>query len=250
MLASAASVAAAFSSSFCGVWLQLSKVYFVTSPPGVWFQLSKALVLSRARPSWRVADNALCDDTTPYPYRTITARPSTALLSRSSRRSRSMHIPRTLHFSIAYSVCMPYSHMLWPRPLRAHRARGSFAACTAYPPSSLRGCAAPWDSVCACPFLRARAFPRFCFRVHSGLYYDGSAFCRPAPYREAAHVTTYRARRHPRRRHPRRLPQSAPFRLRTSRGRPASPFSLLPRGFALRTSTSGTSPSSWGTCCC
>ena len=46
-----------------GVWLQLSKAYFVTFPPGVWFQLSKALVLSRARPSWRAADNALCDDT-------------------------------------------------------------------------------------------------------------------------------------------------------------------------------------------
>ena len=42
MFASAAFVAAAFSFSFCGVWLQLSKVYFVTSPPGVWFQLSKA----------------------------------------------------------------------------------------------------------------------------------------------------------------------------------------------------------------
>ena len=65
MLASAAFAFAAFSFSstfsFCGVWLQLSKIYFVTSPPGVWFQLSKALVLSRARPSWRVADNILCD---------------------------------------------------------------------------------------------------------------------------------------------------------------------------------------------
>ena len=34
-----------------GVWLQFSKVYFVTSPPGVWLQLSKAfVVLSRVRP--------------------------------------------------------------------------------------------------------------------------------------------------------------------------------------------------------
>ena len=61
MLASAAFVAAAF--SFCGVWLQLSKAYFFSSPPGVWFQLSKALVLSRARPSWRVTGSVLCDDT-------------------------------------------------------------------------------------------------------------------------------------------------------------------------------------------
>ena len=63
MFASAAFAAAAFSFSFCGVWLQLSKVYVVTSPPGVWFQLSKALVLSRARPSWRVTGSVLCDDT-------------------------------------------------------------------------------------------------------------------------------------------------------------------------------------------
>ena len=39
MLASAASVAAAFSSSFCGVWLQLSKIYFVTFPPAFGFSL-------------------------------------------------------------------------------------------------------------------------------------------------------------------------------------------------------------------
>ena len=62
MFASAAFVAAAFSFSFCGVWLQLSKAYFI-SPPGVWLQLSKALVLSRARPSWRVTGSVLCDDT-------------------------------------------------------------------------------------------------------------------------------------------------------------------------------------------
>ena len=58
------------------------------------------------------------------------------------------------------------------------------------PPSSLRGCAAPRDSVCACPFLRARAFPRFCFRVHSGLYYDGSAFVGPL------RITKLRTSRH------------------------------------------------------
>ena len=39
MFASAASVAAAFSSSFCGVWLQLSKAYFVTFPPAFGFSL-------------------------------------------------------------------------------------------------------------------------------------------------------------------------------------------------------------------
>ena len=39
MFASAASVSAAFSSSFCGVWLQLSKIYFVTFPPAFGFSL-------------------------------------------------------------------------------------------------------------------------------------------------------------------------------------------------------------------
>ena len=40
MLASAAFAAAAFSFSFCGVWLQLSKAYFVTSsPPAFGFSL-------------------------------------------------------------------------------------------------------------------------------------------------------------------------------------------------------------------
>ena len=154
-----------------------------------------------------------------------------------------MHIPRTRHFSIAYSACvsMPYPpHAMVPTPSCASRAR---LLCHMYrlPPSSLRGCAAPRDSVCACPFLRARAFPRFCLRVHSGLYYDGSAFCRPAPYREAAHVMA------PTRRtlHPRQVSSG---RLRISRGSGASPFCPPPRGPALRTSTSGTSPSSRGTC--
>ena len=104
------------------------------------------------------------------------------------------------------------------------------------------------ETACVLTHSCARAFPRFCFRVHSGLYYDGSAFCRPAPCREAAHVTTYWAGRHPRRTlHP---PQVSSGRLRISRGCGANPFSLLPRGLALRTSTSGTSPSSRGTCCC
>ena len=39
MLASAAFAAAAFSFSFCGVWLQLSKIYFVTFPPAFGFSL-------------------------------------------------------------------------------------------------------------------------------------------------------------------------------------------------------------------
>ena len=163
-----------------------------------------------------------------------------------SWRSRSMHIPRTRHFvhrlpRLRAHALLP--HAMVPTPSCASRAR---LLCHMYrlPPSSLRGCAAPWDSVCACPFLRARAFPRFCFRVHSGLYYDGSAFCRPAPYRETAHVMapTRRTRRtlHPL--------QVSSGRLRMSRGPGASPFCPPPRGPALRTSTSGTSSSSRGTC--
>ena len=47
MLAPAAFAFAAFSFSFCGVWLQLSKIYFVTFPPAFGFSL--------VRPSCSVA---------------------------------------------------------------------------------------------------------------------------------------------------------------------------------------------------
>ena len=51
MFASAAFVAAAFSSSFCGVWLQLSKAYFFTFSP--------AFGSSLVRPSCSVASDSL-----------------------------------------------------------------------------------------------------------------------------------------------------------------------------------------------
>ena len=73
-------------------------------------------MLSRARPSWRVAETTpsvlifAINDPLSLPYYHFTrlplTLPVTALLSRSSRRSRSMHTPRTRHLSITYSACV------------------------------------------------------------------------------------------------------------------------------------------------